>query len=106
MHENQEIQEPEERKISTISAVSFLLFCAVVIYLLLAQLSGLFPFQLLGFPTPGTRLVSPLGLYIIYWLGMAGLFFGLYQETKDRLLLGVVFFFVTLVFLFILVATL
>ncbi len=106
MHENQEIQEQEEKRISTLSAVSFLLFCAVVIYLLQAQLNGLFPFQLLDFPNPGTRLVSPLGLYLIYWLGMVGLFSGLYRETKDKLLLGVVFFFVTLAFIFILVATL
>lgn len=106
MHENQETQEPEERRISTVSAVSFLLFCAVVIYLLQAHLIGLFPFQLLDFPTPGTRLVSPLGLYLIYWLGMTGLFSGLYRETKDKLLLGVVLFFVTLAFILILFATL
>ncbi|MFX0096874.1 MAG: hypothetical protein ACFE7E_03855 [Candidatus Hodarchaeota archaeon] len=106
MQENQEIQQQEEKKISMISAVSFILFCAVVIYLLQAPLNGMFPFQLLDFPNPGTRLVSPLGLYLIYWLGMAGLFLGLYYETKDRLLIGVVFFFVSLAFLFILVATL
>lgn len=105
MQESQEIEEREEEKMNPVSVLSFILFCAAVIYLLQAQFIGLFPFESLDFPDQGTMLISPLGLYLIYWIGMMGLFFGLHRETKDKLLLGVAFFFAFLMFLFILIAT-
>ncbi|MFX1485542.1 MAG: hypothetical protein ACFFBS_00265 [Promethearchaeota archaeon] len=106
MQESQEIEKREEEKTSPISVLSFILFCAVVVYLLQAQYIGLFPFRPLDFPDRGTMLISPSGLYLIYWVGMMGLLLGLYRETKDKLLLGVVFFFASLIFLFILISTL
>lgn len=98
------MSEEENKKAKNEKLISYILligFGLVIAYIFFAAFEGLWPYTIIGYAPLYIQLAYPLGLYLLYWIAVFSLIFGLYFQHRSKEVL--IFIFLIAVSLFIII---